>query len=155
MASKRRFVTAALVLLGLPAVLAAQGAQTPKPLVRKDLLVLGTGAPPPLIRDIFRPKATAAAPAVGRPTGPVLTTPAVAPPETAPAFTLSISYLGSIKAAGGRTIGLVLRGGKSVDVAEGDEIAPGYRVVGVTAEAIVIEGPNGERRTFTKQGDRP
>jgi len=24
-----------------------------------------------------------------------------------------------------------------------------------TAEAIVIQGPNGERRTFSKQGDRP
>ncbi|MCK7478609.1 MAG: hypothetical protein M0C28_15425 [Candidatus Moduliflexus flocculans] len=27
---------------------------------------------------------------------------------------------------------------------------PGYRVVGVTAEAIVVQGPNGERRTFAQ-----
>ncbi len=85
----------------------------------------------------------AAKPAAGGPVG--------APP---PAFTLSITNLGSIK-AGGRGIGLVLRGGQTLDVGEGDEIAPGYKVVGVTAEAIVVEGPNGERKTFAKQGDRP
>jgi hypothetical protein len=78
----------------------------------------------------------------------------VPPSEAAPTFTLSVSYLGSIK-SGGRIIGLVLRGGQTLDVAQGDEIAPGYKVVAVTAEAIVIEGPNGERRTFSKQGDRP
>lgn len=154
MASKRTAVAAALVLGGALGLLAAQSAEAPKPLVRKDLLVLGTGEPPPLVRDIFRPKTTAAGPAVRRATGPVTAGPAVAPVETGPTFSLSISYLGSIK-AGGRTIGLVLRGGKTLDVAEGDEIAPGYKVVGVTAEAIVVEGPNGERRTFTKQGDRP
>jgi len=155
MASKRTAVTAVLVLGGVLGLLAAQTAEAPKPLVRKDLLVLGTGEPPALIRDIFRPKTTAAAPSVRRAAGPVTAGPAVAPAETAPAFSLSISYLGSIKDAGGRTIGLVMRGGKTLDVAEGDEIAPGYKVVGVTAEAIVVEGPNGERRTFTKQGDRP
>ena len=154
MASNRTAIAAVLVLGCALGLLAAQTPEAPKPLVRKDLLVLGTGEPPPLVRDIFRPKTTAAAPAVRRAAGPVTTGPAVAPAETAPAFSLSISYLGSIK-AGGRTIGLVMRGGKTLDVAEGDEIAPGYKVVGVTAEAIVVEGPNGERRTFTKQGDRP
>jgi hypothetical protein len=156
MASRsKRAIAAALVLAGSAGLLAAQDAGGPKPLVRKDLLVLGDGTPPPLIRDIFRPRATAAAaPAVRRPAGPGPVTPVDAPAEAAPAFTLTISYLGSIK-AGRRTIGLVLRGGKTLDVAEGDEIAPGYKVVEVTAEAIVVEGPNGERRTFTKQGDRP
>ena len=154
MASERTTIAAVLVLGCALSLLAAQSAVAPKPLVRKDLLVLGTGEPPALIRDIFRPKTTAAAPSVRRAAGPVTAGPAVAPAETPPTFSLSISYLGSIK-AGGRTIGLVLRGGKTLDVAEGDEIAPGYKVVGVTAEAIVVEGPNGERRTFTKQGDRP
>jgi hypothetical protein len=154
MASKRRAATL-LVLAGALGLAAAQSADAPKPLVRKDLLVLGTGAPPPIVRDIFRPKATAAAaPAVRRPAGSVTAAPAVAAPEVAPAFTLTISYLGSIK-AGGQTIGLVLLGGKTLDVAVGDEVAPGYKVVGITSEAITIEGPNGERRTFTKQGDRP
>ena len=50
---------------------------------------------------------------------------------------------------------LVLRNGQTVSVGEGDEIAPGYKVVGVTADAIVIQGPNSERKTFQRQGDRP
>ena len=110
---------------------------------------------PPPVRDIFRPRTSGiAAPAI-RPGGPVVRPPADGPAPAAPAgFTLSITYLGSIK-SGGRIIGLVLRGGQTLDVGEGDEIAPGYRVVGVTAEAIVVQGPNGERKTFTKQGDRP
>lgn len=154
MASRTGTSIAALLLLaGGAGLLTAQVADGPKPLVRRDLLVLGDGTPPPLVRDIFRPKAGAAAPSV-RPAGPAPAAPSAAPAEAAPSFTLSLSYLGSIR-AGGRTIGLVLRGGKTQDVAEGDEIAPGYKVVGVTAEAIVVEGPNGERRTFTKQGDRP
>jgi hypothetical protein len=106
-------------------------------LVRKDLLVLGTGEPPALIRDIFRPRTAAVAPTVRKPAGAAPADPVVPPPETPPAFTLSISYLGSIK-AGGRTIGLVLRGGQTLDVAEGDTISPGYKVVSVTAEAIVV-----------------
>jgi hypothetical protein len=146
---------AAAVLCGGPAAFAAaQDAPAPKPLVRLDLLVLGPGEAPPPLRDIFRPR-TAAPAAAARPGGPAVRPvpggPAVAP---APAFALNISYLGSIK-SGGRVIGLVLRGGQTLDVGEGDEIAPGYRVVGVTAEAIVVEGPNGERKTFAKQGDRP
>jgi hypothetical protein len=153
MASKRT-TAAALILGGALSLIAAQSADAPKPLVRKDLLVLGTGEPPPLIRDIFRPRAVAAAPAVRRASGPTPVAPVVAPPEAPPAFTLSISYLGSIK-SGGRIIGLVLRGGQTLDVAEGDTISPGYKVISVTSEAIVVQGPNGERRTFTKQGDRP
>jgi hypothetical protein len=134
---------------------AAQTANAPLPLVRRDLLVFGGGEPPPLVRDIFRPKAApSAAPAVRLPSGPARPAPEEPSTAAAPAFTLSLSYLGSIRAAG-RTIGLVLRGGQTLDVAEGDTIAPGYKVVSVTSEAIVVEGPNGERRTFAKQGDRP
>lgn len=146
--------TAAALLCGLAVLAAAQDAPAAKPLVRLDLLVLGPGEVPPPVRDIFRPRAAAAAAAVrtgGPSVRPVTGGPAPAP---APAFALNISYLGSIK-SGGRVIGLVLRGGQTLDVGEGDEIAPGYKVVGVTAEAIVVEGPNGERKTFAKQGDRP
>lgn len=153
MASKR-MAAAVLVLGGALVLIAAQSADAPKPLVRKDLLVFGTGEPPATLRDIFRPRAAATAPVVRRTVGPAPGAPVVPPPEAAPTFTLSVSYLGSIK-SGGRIIGLVLRGGQTLDVAEGDEIAPGYKVVSVTAEAIVIQGPNGERRTFSKQGDRP
>jgi hypothetical protein len=152
--ASRRSAAAVLVLGGALGLLAAQSADAPRPLVRKDLLVLGSGEPPAPIRDIFRPRTAAAGPAVRKPGVAAPANPVVPPPETPPAFTLSISYLGSIK-AGGKFIGLVLRGGQTVDVAEGDMISPGYKVISVTAEAIVIQGPNGERRTFAKQGDRP
>lgn len=147
-------IAAAVLCAGLAGLAAAQDAAAPKPLVRLDLLVLGPGDVPPPVRDIFRPRAAAAA-AAARPGGPsVRPVPGGPAPAPAPAFALNISYLGSIK-SGGRVIGLVLRGGQTLDVGEGDEIAPGYKVVGVTAEAIVVEGPTGERKTFAKQGDRP
>ena len=62
--------------------------------------------------------------------------------------------MGSIK-SGGKTIAFVLRGGQTLSVTEGDEVAPGYKVVRVTDEAIVVRGPTGETKTFAKQGDRP
>jgi Tfp pilus assembly protein PilP len=131
---------------------AAQEAEGPKPLVRKDLLVLRTGEIDPPLRDIFRPKPAAAA---GRPARPsVRPGPSAPEPEPAPTFTLNLSYVGSIK-SGGRIIALVLRGGQTFSVSEGDEIVPGYRVLRVTAEAVVVRGPTGETRTFAKQGDRP
>jgi hypothetical protein len=155
MAIRRKEPAAALlVLVAALGLVAAQDADVPKPLVRRDLLVLGSGEPPPLVRDIFRPKAVPAAPAVRRPSGPAKTEPEAPPAEAPPTFALTISYLGSIR-SGGRTIGLILRGGQTLDVAEGDTVAPGYKVVSVTSEVIVIEGPNGERKTFAKQGDRP
>ncbi len=155
MVIKRKGPAAALVILGgALGLVAAQTADVPKPLVRRDLLVLGSGVPPPLVRDLFRPKAVPVAPAVRRPSSPAKSEPEAPPAEAAPTFTLTISYLGSIR-SGGRTIGLILRGGQTLDVAEGDTVAPGYKVVSVTSEVIVIEGPKGERRTFAKQGDRP
>jgi hypothetical protein len=155
MGYRDRIIVAAVLCGGLLALAAAQDAPVPKPLVRKDLLVLGRGEVPPPVRDIFRPKTAASVASAFRAGGPAFR-PAPAGPAAvpAPAFTLNITYLGSIK-SGGRIIGLVQRGGQTLDVGEGDEIAPGYRVVGVTAEAIVVEGPNGERKTFAKQGDRP
>jgi len=151
MASKRTAAAVLLTLLSL-AVGAAQEAEGPKPLVRKDLLVLGTGEIDPPLRDIFRPKPAAAS---GRPARPsVRPSPSALEPEPAPTFALTISYVGSIK-SGGRIIALVLRGGQTLPVSEGDEIVPGYRVLRVTAEAVVVRGPTGETRTFAKQGDRP
>ncbi len=148
----KKAAVAVLVLAGAAALFAVQKAQ--KPLVRKDLLVFGSGQIAPPIRDIFRPKTAAAAP-VPRPGGPaVKLSPAVPLPEAPPSFALNISYIGSIK-AGRATIALVLRNGQTISVGEGDEIAPGYKVVRVTAEAIVVQGPNAERKTFPRQGDRP
>jgi hypothetical protein len=154
MASKKARAAAGLFVGGALALFAAQSSDAPKPLVRKDLLVFGSGEPAPPLRDIFRPRITAAAPAAGRVAGPVSKAPEIPAPGAAPAFALNISYIGSIK-AGGKTIALVLRGGQTVSVGEGDVIAPGYKVVGVTAEAIVVQGPNGERKTFPRQGERP
>jgi hypothetical protein len=148
----RKAAVAVLVLGGAAALFAAQEAR--KPLVRKDLLVFGSGEIAPPLRDIFRPK-TAASAFVPRPGGPAFGPSAAVPlPEAPLAFALNISYIGSIK-AGGATIALVLRNGQTISVGEGDEIAPGYKVVRVTAEAIVVQGPNSERKTFPRQGDRP
>lgn len=155
MASKTTKAAVGLLLGGALALVAAQTTEAPKPLVRKDLLVFGSGQIAAPVRDIFRPKTSAAPAAVRLPGGPAVKPPAgIAVPEAAPAFALNVSYIGSIK-AGGHIIALVLRGGQTLSVGEGDELAPGYKVVGVTAEAIVVQGPNGERKTFPRQGDRP
>lgn len=147
----RKAAIAGLALGWAVCLFAAQ--EDRKPLVRKDLLVFGSGEIAAPVRDIFRPK-TAAPPVVRRAGEPAVKSAAVTRPGASPAFALNISYVGSIK-SGGRIIALVLRNGQTVSVGEGDEIAPGYKVVGVTAEAIVIQGPNSERKTFPRQGDRP
>ena len=147
----RKAAIAGLALGWAVSLFASQEAR--KPLVRKDLLVFGSGEIAAPVRDIFRPK-TAAPPAVRRAGGPAVKSAAVSQPDAPPSFTLNLSYIGSIK-SGGQTIALVIRNGQTVSVGEGDEIAPGYKVVGVTAEAIVIQGPNSERKTFPRHGDRP
>ncbi len=147
----KTITAAGLVLCGALVLIAAQ--ETQKPLVRKDLLVFGTGEIAAPIRDIFRPKTTAS-PSVRRPVGPAATPAVTRGPEVRAGFTLNISYIGSVD-AGGRTIALVLRNGQTVSVGEGEDVAPGYKVVRVTAQEIVVEGPNSERKTFPRQGGRP
>jgi hypothetical protein len=148
----------AAVLFALVAGLAlapAQEDKAVKPLVRKDLLVPGKGEIAPPLRDIFRPKAAGTAAVVRRPSGPASQPTAGVPePEAPPSFNLNISYIGSVK-SGGQTIALVLRGGQTLSVRVGDEVAPGYKVISLTAEAIVVRGPTGETKTFPRQGDRP
>ena len=150
-----KMAAAICALAGALALSAAQSGDAGKPLVRKDLLVFGKGEIAPPVRDIFRPRNAAAAAAVFRPSGPALK-PALGGPitEPQPAFDLKISYIGSIK-SGGQTIALVLRGGQTLSVKEGDEIIPGYKIVRLTAEAIVVRGPTGEAKMFPRQGDRP
>jgi hypothetical protein len=147
----RKAVIAGLALGWAVSLFAAQEGR--KPLVRKDLLVFGSGEIAAPVRDIFRPK-TAAPPVVRRAGEPAVKSAGVSRPDASPSFALNLSYIGSIK-SGGQTIALVLRNGQTVSVGEGDEIAPGYKVVRVTAEAIVIQGPNSERKTFSLKGDRP
>jgi len=153
MASKRT-LAAVILLGGTAAFAAAQEAAAPKPLVRKDLLILGKVDIAPPVRDIFRPKTSAVA-AASRPVRPSVKPAAGAPqPEAPPSFALDISYVGSVK-SGGATIALVLKGGQTLSVSQGDEIAPGYKVIRLTDQAIIVRGPTGETRTFAKQGDRP
>jgi hypothetical protein len=156
MASKTIRAAAALCVLGgALAAFASQSGEAAKPLVRKDLLVFGKGKTAPPLRDIFRPKFAASPAAPFRPVRPAAQQAAGGPArEAAPAFALNISYIGAIK-SGGQTIALVLLGGQTLSVKEGEEIAPGYKVVGLSAEAIVVQGPTGETKTFPRQGDRP
>lgn len=147
----KKLVIAGLVLGGAVILIAAQ--EPRKPLVRKDLLVFGSGEIAAPIRDIFRPKTTAPPPG-RRPVRPVEKVPVTPGPEAQAAFSLNITYVGSVN-AGGRTIALVLRNGQTVSVGEGDDLAPGYKVVRVTAREIVVQGPNSERKTFKLQGGRP
>lgn len=147
-----RTAAALLALGGALALAAGQNAKAPKPLVRKDLLVFGEGEIAPPLRDIFRPRPSATPAPVSRPTvKPAAATPV---PEAPPSFALALSYIGSIK-SGGQTIALILRGGQTLSVKEGEEIVPGYKVIRLTAESIVVQGPTGETRTFPKQGGRP
>jgi len=153
-----RTALAAGILLACAGVLAQPaGRSVPadKPLVRRDLLVFGRSETAAPLRDIFRPKAVAFGAAPVRAARPaVAPSPGAPAPDAPPSFDLNISYIGSVK-SGGQTLALILRGGKTESVREGDEIVPGYKIVGLTAEAIVVRGPTGETRTFQKQGDRP
>ena len=156
MAIRRTRVVLALGVLAAALVWSApQERRADKPLVRKDLLVFGRAEIAPPLRDIFRPVAAAPGPAIfpaARATvNPVPGGPA---PTATPTFDLNISYIGSVK-SGGQTLALILRGGQTESVRQGDEIIPGYKVISLTADAIVVQGPTGETRTFQKQGDRP
>lgn len=140
---------------GVMALAAPQNRPADKPLVRKDLLVFGKGTAAPPLRDIFRPRTVESGPVAMPAVRPAAKPAAAGPvPEAPPTFDLNISYIGSVK-SGGQTLALILRGGLTESVREGDEIVPGYKVVRLTAEAIVVQGPSGETKTFQKQGDRP
>ena len=149
-----------VLVLGVLAAALAWGApqerRADKPLVRKDLLVFGKAEIPPPLRDIFRPVAVAVSgPAAFPAARPAFKPAPGAPTPTGPpSFDLNISYIGSVKSAG-QTLALILRGGQTESVRQGDEIIPGYKVISLTADAIVVQGPTGETRTFQKQGDRP
>lgn len=71
-----------------------------------------------------------------------------------PTFVLDLVYVGSIR-SGGTITALVMRDGQTTPVSVGDEIIPGYRVLRITPDEIEVEGPKSERKTFTRQGDRP
>ncbi|MEN6561287.1 MAG: hypothetical protein ABFD52_10975 [Acidobacteriota bacterium] len=155
MASRMIRAAALFALGGALAMFASPAGEAAKPLVRKDLLVFGPAEPAAPLRDIFRPKSAASAAVSLRPARPAAQPSGGGPAAAAaPAFDLNMSYIGAIK-SGGQTIALVLRGGQTMSVKEGEEIAPGYKVISLSAEAIVVQGPSGETKTFPRQGDRP
>lgn len=124
------------------------------PIVRKDLLVFGKGQIPSPRRDIFRPGyygMPASAPITAMRPAPKSQAPKV---EKPPAFVLNLVYVGSVRSSG-KIVALVIRDGQTMPVAEGDEVVPGYKVVRVTPDEIEVEGPNSERKTFSRQGDWP
>jgi hypothetical protein len=149
-----RSVLALLACAGALALAASQDRPADKPLVRKDLLVFGRAEITPPLRDIFRPVTAAPGMAPVRVRPAVRTEAGTPAAETPPSFNLNISYIGSVK-SGGQMLALILRGGQTESVRQGDEIVPGYKVINLTTEAIVVQGPTGETRTFQKQGDRP
>ncbi len=120
------------------------------PLVRTDLLKAVSGNHVVPRRDIFRPKFApvpqAPVPQAGR---PPVAGPAAKPADPAPTFTLTLSYLGPVS-GGGKTLALVTVNGQTLPVAVGDEVAPGYKVLRITADSVVVEGPNAETKTFTR-----
>ncbi len=126
----------------------------PIPLIRKDLLHFEEGEIGQPLRDIFRPKPSRAEGAVQpRPVAPRPAAKPAVPEEKPPEFVLDLKYIGSVQ-AGGKTMALVIRSGQAVPVAEGEEVIPGYRVVRITPQEIEIEGPDAQKRTFSRQGDR-
>jgi hypothetical protein len=137
-----------------PVPVKAPAEKDAKPLIRKDLLKFGQGEIAPPRRDIFRPRTyqQVAAPQIPAVAASTRKLPGIAAAQ--PTFTLSIAYVGSARSAG-KIIALVLVDGQTTPVAEGDEIAPGYKVVRVTPDEIEVQGPNSERKTFFRQGDRP
>ncbi len=154
-----------LVALGLmlplaPAPRPAPREKTPAakpsaPLVRKDLLVFAADDVSPPRRDIFHPRSSGlpVAPSPGPAKAAAPKRKGASVPE-AQAFVLDLVYVGSVR-AGGTITALITRNGQTTPVAVGDEIIPGYRVLRITADEIEVEGPNSERKTFTRQGDRP
>jgi hypothetical protein len=122
------------------------------PLIRKDLLSSAPGEIPAPRRDIFHPRSS------GLPAPPPAAPGRAPVPKgkgpAAPTFVLDLVYVGSIR-SGGTIMALVMRDGQTTPVAVGDEIIPGYRVLRITPDEIEVEGPKSERKTFTRQGDRP
>jgi len=139
------FTVAGRASAGQPAK--APASQSDQPLVRKDLLSLNSPDAPAPLRDIFRPKSSGVPQAFAF--RPAMRKPAVAAPEAAPAFALSLTYVGPI-ASTGKILAMVTVGSQSLPVSVGDEVSPGYKVIRISAESIDIEGPGGQVKTFTR-----
>jgi len=129
-------------------------ARDDKPLIRKDLLTFSGGEIVPPRRDIFRPLASAQPVVPQIPSAKAPAQKRQASANEPPAFALNLVYVGSVRAAG-KIVALLLKDGQTISAAVGDEIIPGYKVLRVTPDEIEVGGPNSERKTFARQGDRP
>jgi hypothetical protein len=122
------------------------------PLVRRDLLDADPGRADKPLRDLFHPKSMVKPVAPAPRPAPIKAAPATQ--AEAPTFALNLTYVGSV-ASSGRILALVMVGGQTLPVAVGEEVAPGYKILRITPEAIEVAGPNDLRKTFSRQGVRP
>ena len=133
------------------AAAAAPDDQPAAPLIRLDLLRPNKKEAAPAHRDIFRPGAAVPAaspvPSPGALSGPPQS-------KQPPAFALNLVYVGSVQ-LGGKIMALVTSEGQTLPAAVGDEIIPGYKVLRITFDEIEVEGPNAQRKTFSRQGGQP
>lgn len=121
-------------------------------IVRLDLLAAPDASAGWVIRDPFRPKSASVPLASGpRSSGRrELRPPAVA---SGPVFKMDFAYVGFVRGAAG-LVALIASGDATYSAALGEEIVPGYKLVGLTETGIEIEGPGQVRKTFARQGDR-
>lgn len=123
------------------------------PLIRTDLLVIEEGDIPEPLRNPFRPRVAPKANVVEK--APAVKTPPAEPPsEEPPPFPLNLTYLGSAQ-TGGKTTALILLNGQALPIAEGEEVVPGYKIVRITTEEVEVEGPDMQKKIFTRRGGMP
>jgi len=164
MTFKRRILALVLTAgLGLSGWGVPQGAgraqapdKTPQHLLRLDLMVPVERTLQPERRNIFI-AGSGAAEEEGQPAARNLNgrgrqavpTPAeeTEPEETAP----EIQYIGYVLSPRG-IIGLLLSGGTTQALAEGDSIRPGYKVTRLDRKGIEVTGPDGIKKNYSLQG---
>ncbi len=131
-------------------------------LIRMELLPQKEVAPPPVERDIFAPFSP-----------PSLSSPATrsdisqvtigarsdlkeAAAEEIPGWAgnnLSLRYIGYVHSSQ-KTIALILLNGLPLTVEEGDYLDSGVKVGKITAEEIILIGPDGKSSRFSLEGDK-
>jgi len=131
-------------------------------LIRMELLPQKEVGPPPVERDIFAPFSP-----------PSLSTSAATSDSAQAAMSasrdlqettageipgwagnnLSLRYIGYVHSSQ-KTIALILLNGLALTVEEGDYLDSGIKVGKITAEEIVLIGPDGESSRFSLEGDK-
>jgi hypothetical protein len=126
------------------------------PIIRSDLLDVAGEEGLPQVRDIFVPKPAVAVPVVtDRPDFAGLAMSKGRFPEMGAASfrqPVHLTYTGYVS-SGSFYIALIVYQGQPMAVAEGEEIAPGIRVVRITPEKLEIAEPDSEVKAFPIEGD--